>query len=101
MLKNFSYNLDEALFFKLVMTRAIYFNSIPVNFQCFYGFRVTLDCTKTAAVESPYLLTYVVCSIPIQAKQYYVIKFVTDLWQASDFNRVLLFPPPIELTAII
>ena len=70
------------------MTRAIYFNSIPVNFQYFYGFRITLDCTKTAAVERTCLLTYVVCLSPIQAKQHYVIKFVTDL-------------PPIELTAII
>ena len=79
MLKNFSYNFDEALFFKLVMTRAIYFNSIPVNFQYFYGFRVTLDCTKTAAVESPCLHTYVVCTSPTQEKQHYLKKFVSDL----------------------
>ena len=39
-LKDFSYNFDEGLFFKLVMTRAIYFNSIPENFQYLYGFRV-------------------------------------------------------------
>ena len=28
----------------------------------------------------------------------YVIKFVSDLWQVSDFLRVLWFPPPIKLT---
>ena len=79
MLKDFSYNFDEALFFKLVMTRAIYFNSIPENFHYLFGFRVTLDCTKTAAVERPCLLTYVVCSSLIQTKQNYFIKFVGDL----------------------
>ena len=33
--------------------------------------------------------------------QHYVIKFVSDLWQVSDFLRVLPFPPPIKLTATI
>jgi len=31
--------------------------------------------------------------------QHYVIKFVSDLWQVSDFLQVLRFPPPINLTA--
>jgi hypothetical protein len=31
--------------------------------------------------------------------QYYVIKFVSYLWQVGDFLRVLRFPPPIKLTA--
>ena len=78
-LKDFSYNFDEGLFFKLIMTRAIYFNSIPENLQYLYGFRVTLDCTKIAAIESPCLLTYVVCSSHTQAKQHYLKKFVIDL----------------------
>ena len=30
--------------------------------------------------------------------KYYVIKFVSDLWQVSGFLRVLRFPPPIKLT---
>jgi len=33
--------------------------------------------------------------------QHYVIKFVSDLRQVSGFLRVLLFPPPIKLTAMI
>ena len=101
MLKNFSYNFDEALFFKLAMTMANYFNSNSGNFQYRYGFRVTLYCTKTAAIESPCLLTYIVCSNPTHAKQHYVIQFVTDSRRVGGFHRVLLFPPPIELTAII
>jgi hypothetical protein len=28
--------------------------------------------------------------------QHYVIKFVSDMWQVSDFLRVVRFPPPIE-----
>ena len=33
--------------------------------------------------------------------QHYVIEFINDLWQVSGFLRVLLFPPPIKLTATI
>jgi hypothetical protein len=33
--------------------------------------------------------------------QHYVIKFVSDLRQVSDFLRLLRFPPPIKLTATI
>jgi len=36
-----------------------------------------------------------------QGVQYYVIKFVSDLRQVSGFLCVLLFPPPIKLTATI
>jgi hypothetical protein len=31
----------------------------------------------------------------------WVMKFVSDLWQVDGFFRVLPFPPPIKLTAII
>jgi hypothetical protein len=34
-------------------------------------------------------------------KQHYVIKFVIDLRQVDGFLRVLYFPPPIKLTAMI
>jgi hypothetical protein len=33
--------------------------------------------------------------------QHYVIKFVNDLRQVSGFLRVLRFPPPIKLTAML
>ena len=33
--------------------------------------------------------------------QHYIIKFVSDLLQVSDFLRVLRIPPPIKLTATI
>jgi hypothetical protein len=33
--------------------------------------------------------------------QHYVIKFVSDLRQVCGFLRVLRFPPPIRLTAMI
>jgi hypothetical protein len=33
--------------------------------------------------------------------QHYVIKFVSDLQQVGGFLRVLQFPPPIKLTALI
>jgi hypothetical protein len=33
--------------------------------------------------------------------QHYVIRFVSDLRQDGGFLRVLLFPPPIKLTATI
>ena len=33
--------------------------------------------------------------------QHYVIKFVIDMCQIGGFLRVLWFPPPIKLTAMI
>jgi len=33
--------------------------------------------------------------------QHYVIKFVSDMRQVGDFLRILMFPPPIKLTATI
>jgi hypothetical protein len=33
--------------------------------------------------------------------QYYVIKFVSDVWQVGSFHWILWFPPPIKLTAMI
>jgi hypothetical protein len=45
----------------------------------------------------------VVSSNPVHGEvysiQHYVIKFVSDLRQVGGFLRVLLFPPPIKLTA--
>jgi hypothetical protein len=35
----------------------------------------------------------------VHSMQHYVIKFVSDLWQAYGFLWVLQFPPPIKLTA--
>jgi hypothetical protein len=32
--------------------------------------------------------------------QLYVMKFISDLLQVSDFLQVLWFPPPIKLTAM-
>ena len=37
----------------------------------------------------------------LYSMQYYVIKYVNDLRQVSDFLRVLRFPPPIKLIATI
>jgi hypothetical protein len=33
--------------------------------------------------------------------QFYESMFVSDLWQVGGFLRVLSFPPPIKLTAMI
>ena len=37
----------------------------------------------------------------VYSTQHYVIKFVSDLRQVYGFLRVLRFPPPIKLTAMI
>ena len=50
----------------------------------------------TTKVESSNLAYCEVYSI-----QHYVIKFVSDFRQVDGFLRVLLFPPPIKLTATI
>jgi len=41
------------------------------------------------------------CTGEVYSIEHYVIKFVSDLQQVGGFLRVLLFPPPIKLTATI
>jgi hypothetical protein len=51
-----------------------------------------------------YLCNHWCCEFESQSGrgvQHYVIKFVSDLRQVDSFFRVLQFPPPIKLTAII
>ena len=52
-------------------------------------------------MQSVPIITNVVSSNPTQAIQHYVIKFVNDLRQVGGFLRVLWFPLPIKLTAMI
>ena len=56
-------------------------------------------------VQSVPITTKVVSSNPVHGEVYsiehYVIKFVSDLRQVGGFLRVLRFPPPIKLTAMI
>jgi hypothetical protein len=56
-------------------------------------------------VQSKPITTNVVSSNPVHGEvysiQHFVIKFVCDLRQVGGFLRVLLFPPPMKLTATI
>ena len=56
-------------------------------------------------VQSVPITTKVVSSNPVNGEvysiQHYVIKFVSDLRQVGGFLRLLRFPPPIKLTAMI
>ena len=56
-------------------------------------------------VQSVPITTKVVSLNPVHGEvysiQHYVRKFVSDLRQVGGFLRVLLFPPPIKLTATI
>jgi len=56
-------------------------------------------------VQSVSITTKVVRSNPahgeVYSMQHYVIKFVSDLQQVSGILLVLLFHPPIKLTAMI
>jgi hypothetical protein len=56
-------------------------------------------------VQSVTIPTKVASSNPVYGEvysmQHYVIKFVSDLRQIGSFLRVLLFSPPIKLTATI
>ena len=45
--------------------------------------------------------TYTTLITSERGVQHYVIKFVSDLRQVGGFLQVLLFPPPIKLTATI
>jgi hypothetical protein len=56
-------------------------------------------------VQSVPIISNIVISNPANGEvysiQHYVIKLVSDFRQVSDFLRVLRFPPPIKLTAMI
>jgi hypothetical protein len=56
-------------------------------------------------VQSVPITTNVVSSNPVHGEvysiQHYVIKFVSDLQQVTDFLRAFPFPPLIKLTARI
>ena len=56
-------------------------------------------------VQSVPITTNFVSSNPIHDEvysiQHYVIKFVSDFGHVGGFLRVLWFPPPITLTAMI
>jgi hypothetical protein len=56
-------------------------------------------------VQSVPITTNGVSSNPVHGEvysiQHYFIKFVSDLRQVGGFLRVLRFPPPIKLTAMI
>ena len=57
------------------------------------------------SMQSVPITTKVVSLNPAHGEVYsiqqYVIKFVSDLRQVSDFLQILQFPPPIKLTATI
>jgi hypothetical protein len=57
------------------------------------------------AVQSVPITTYVLSSNPVHGEensiQKCMIKFVSDLRQVGGLLRVLLFPPPMKLTATI
>ena len=56
-------------------------------------------------VQSVSITTTVVSSNPVHGEvysiQHFVIKLVSDLRHVGGFLRVLRFPPPIKLTAMI
>jgi len=64
--------------------------------------KIIAHCTLLVLYDN---ITKVVSSNLVHGKvysiQHYVIKFVSDLQQVCGFFRVLRFPPPIKLTAMI
>ena len=47
------------------------------------------------------IVWYLVFQLPVKSIQHFVIEFVSDLLQVGGFLWVLMFPPPIKLTARI
>jgi len=60
---------------------------------------------KQLPLPSEPITTNVLSSIPAEGEmsslEQYMIHVVSDLWQVDSFLRVLRFPPPIKLTAVI
>jgi hypothetical protein len=65
--------------------------------------RMVIGFITTYAISAydHYSCEFESCSGEVYSIQHYVIKFVRDLWQVCSFLRVLQFPPPIKLTAMI
>jgi hypothetical protein len=65
--------------------------------------RMVVGFTTTCAISA--ITTNVVGSNPVHSEvysiQHYVIKFISNLRQVGGFLRVLRFPPPIKLAAMI
>ena len=62
--------------------------------------RMVVEFTTTYSI-SAYHWCHEIESRSERSVQHYVIKFVSDLRQVGGFLRVLRFPPPIKLTAMI
>jgi len=66
---------------------------------------IVLKLDLQLPVQSVSITTKVVSSNLVHGEvyliQHYVIKFISYLWQVCGFLLVLLFPPPIKLTAMI
>ena len=107
--------MPESKWFLLVYCRqehnkcAIYLHHKTISYINIYEVdrrdrdRMVLGFTTTCAKKSVPITSNVGNSNPTHGEvysiQHYVIKFVSDLRQVGDFFRVLLFPPPIKLTA--
>jgi hypothetical protein len=63
--------------------------------------RIVVGFTTTYAISAYHYWCCEFESRSGRGVQHYVIKFVSDLRQVSGFPRVLRFPPPIKLTAMI
>jgi hypothetical protein len=70
-------------------------------------YHMTWTCFKRSylPVQSVPITTKVMSSNPAPCEVYsiqlYMIKFVSDLRQVNGFLRIVRFPPPIKLTAMI
>ena len=63
--------------------------------------RMVVGFTTTSALSTYHDRCCEIESRSERGVQHYVIKIVSDLRQVDGFHRVLRFPPPIKLTAMI
>ena len=98
-------NIHVVLIFYLTSTLH---NNIGIDqniINAIYWGWIPFSISMSAAMQSVPIKTEVVSSNPPHGEvflmQYYVIKFVSYLWQVSGFLQVLYFPPPIKLTSTI
>ena len=63
------------------------------------------DMVNEVDIDGMYINSSFLSSNPVHGEvysiQHYVIKFVSDLRKVGGFLRILLFPPPIQLTSTI
>jgi hypothetical protein len=97
----FSFLIISEFFASQTATKLICWSFAPYNYVRDRRGRMNRMVVGLLPMQPVPITTNVMSSNPTHAIQAYVIKFLSDIPEVGGFLRVLQFPPPIKLTALI